>query len=98
MDSKNFSFEGGYDLRRMCASWFVSYTYYENIDKNHKNWNSVKTAKSRMSKYNASRQYHKLWLSKVADMNDVSLNQNKIGLTAEQVKRMAFELLQVENK
>lgn len=94
MSFHNFPFEGGYDLRRMCVSWFVSYTYYKHIDSEHKNWQTLKTYKNRISKYNASRQYHKLWLEKVEDMHSAALNRNTIGLTAEQVKKMANEVLQ----
>lgn len=93
MPSHNFTFEGGYDLRRICVSWFVSYAYYEHIDNEHKNWQVLKTSKNRISKYNVSRQYHKLWLEKVKDMNPTALNRNTIGLTAEQVKKMANEVL-----
>lgn len=93
MSFHNFPFEGGYDLRRMCVSWFVSYAYYEHKDNEHKNWKNLKTSKNRISKYNASRQYHKLWLEKVKNMNSIALNRNTIGLTAEQVKKMAEEIL-----
>ncbi len=34
MASHNFSFEGGEILTGMGASWFVSYAYYQHIDKN----------------------------------------------------------------
>ena len=94
----NFPFEGGYDLRRMCASWFVSYAYYEYIDREHKNWAVLKTAKNRISKYKASRKYHKLWLEKVLEMNSYALNRNTIGLNADQVKKMAYEILENINK
>ena len=36
--SHNFNFEGGEILRSITAWWLVSYTYYEEVDKNHKNW------------------------------------------------------------
>lgn len=94
MVSRNYPFLGGYDLRRICVSWFVSYSYYEHIDSNHKNWALLKTAKDGISKYEASRQYHELWLSKVKDMKDSLLNKNTLRLDAKQVKEMAFEILQ----
>ncbi len=94
MAEHNFSFEGGYDLRRMCASWFVSYAYHEYVDKNHNNWSVPKDPKDRIAKYNSSRQHHKLWLEKVKSMDNWRLNTNKIGLDAEQVKRMAVEVLE----
>lgn len=48
----NFTFEGGEILTGMGASWFVSYAYYEKIDRNHKNWAKVSTTQPRLSKYN----------------------------------------------
>ena len=33
MGSHNFSFEGGEILTGMGASWFVSYAYYQHINK-----------------------------------------------------------------
>lgn len=38
MAAHNFNFEGGDILTGMGASWFVSYAYYEKIDRTHRNW------------------------------------------------------------
>lgn len=93
MASHNFNFEGGEILTGMGATWFVSYAYYENIDKNHRNWERVSTAQSRLSRYNKSKQYHKTWLQEVVVMNPVNLNRNTLGLNATQTIEMAQELL-----
>ena len=94
----NFPFEGGYDLRRMGASWFVSYAFYEYVDNEHKNWQRLKTAQNRISKYKASKKFHKLWLEKIRGMNSAALDRNTIGLNSEQVKKMACEILGKLNK
>ena len=93
MASHNFNFDGGEILTAMGATWFVSYTYYENIDKNHRNWERVSTAQSRISRYNKSKQHHKAWLQEVVEMNPANLNKNTIGLNATQTIAMAKELL-----
>ena len=93
MAAHNFSFEGGEILTGMGASWFVSYAYYEKVDREHRNWDRVSTAKSRLSKYNQGRAYHKAWLCEVLEMNPANLNKNTIGLTASETKTMAKEIL-----
>lgn len=93
MAAHNFNFEGGEILTGMGATWFVSYAYYEKIDRTHRNWDSVSTAQSRVSKYNKGRPYHKAWLREVLTMNTVNLEKNTIGLGACQTKAMAKQLL-----
>ena len=88
-----FSFNGGELLTTMGACWFVSYCYYENIDKTHLNWNSVSTAQNRKSVYLRTRQYHKFWISEILQMNDGNLNRNSLELKAPQIKQMAKDLL-----
>ena len=90
----NFAFEGGEILTGMGATWFVSYCYHENIDKDHRAWETVSTVQSRMSKYNKSKQYHRLWLREVIVMNPANLNKNTIGLNASQTIAMAKKLLE----
>ena len=93
MVNHNFSFVGGDILSKMGAAWFVSYAYYERINKNHKNWSLVSTASSRTSKYNTGVSYHKEWLQEVLVMKNENLNKNTINLGACQVKIMAREML-----
>ena len=93
MAAHNFSFEGGEILTGMGASWFVSYAYYEKVDRTHRNWDRVSTAQSRLSKYNKGRAYHKAWLREVLVMNPANLDKNTIGLSASQTKAMAKEIL-----
>ncbi len=95
MTAHNFTFEGGEILTGMGATWFVSYAYYERIDKNHKNWARVSTIQPRMSKYNKGRPYHKAWLKEITTMNSANLNKNTIGLDAQSTKAMAKELLKI---
>ena len=90
-----FLFNGGGLLTSMGASWFVSYCYYEYIDKTHQNWNIVKTAANRKSVYLRTRQYHKNWLNEILKMNDGRLNGNSLNLKAPQIKQMASDLLAI---
>lgn len=93
MARHTFSFNGGEYLTTMGACWFISYCYYENIDKTHTNWKIPKTFENRCSVYKATRIYHKYWLEKVDDMDIDNLNKNKIGLSGYEVKKMAKTLL-----
>lgn len=90
----NFSFPGGEILARIGASWFVSYAYYQKIDATHLNWNRVSTTRTRISYYQSGSPYHVTWLNEVLGMNPANLNKNTIGLDAQQIKRMAQEILQ----
>ena len=93
MANHNFSFAGSDILSKMGATWFVSYAYYDRVDKNHRNWDRVSTATSRTSRYIAGIPYHKEWLQEVLVMKDENLSKNTIGLDARQVKAMAKEIL-----
>lgn len=93
MASHNFAFDGGEILTGMGASWFVSYAYYEKIDKTHRNWARVTTTQPRISKYNKGRPFHKDWLTEVLTMNPANLNKNTIGLDPYVTKSMAKEIL-----
>ena len=89
-----FNFDGGEHLRKMCATWFVSYSFYSLRNKAHKNWERVKTHKSRISTFKRTTKYHKFWLQQVLNMDDSKLNANELGLKAVQVKLMASVLLE----
>ena len=93
MAAHGFNFEGGEILSKIGATWFVSYAYYEKIDKYHRNWSSVHTASTRLSKYNKGRVHHKAWLNEVLVMNPANLNKNTIEIEAHQTKAMAKEIL-----
>lgn len=95
MNNHPFSFDGGEILTVMGATWFVSYLYYELIDKTHKNWQLVKTHEMRKSNFLKSRSYHKFWLEQVLSMSNEKLNTNKIKIDANETKRMAKELLSI---
>lgn len=94
MASHNFSFKGGEILTGIGASWFVSYAYYQHIDKEHTNWDRVATTQPRISKYNKGKDFHKAWLQEIVNMNPLYLSKNTIGLSSTDIKRMANELLE----
>lgn len=88
-----FSFENGDILTTMGATWFVSYAYYRYIDGGHANWQQVSTYQNRVRTFDWSKKHHKYFLEKIAEMNDVNLNKNTLGLRGLEIKRMAKELL-----
>ena len=94
----SFAFEGGEDLTTMGATWFVSYCYYDKIDPTHKNWKKVETHNSRQSVYRRTAHYHRFWLERVLEMDSERLSANTIGLTGDEVIKMAKILLNSENK
>ena len=77
----SFDFEGGEDLTTMGASWFVSYCYYDKIDRTHRNWEKYP---ERVSIYNRTAHYHRSWLEKVSGMDTERLSTNTIGLTGDE--------------
>jgi hypothetical protein len=93
MGSHSFNFDGGEELSRIGASWFVSYLYHKVINQSHTNWDKVKTHKARISKFDSSTKYHRFWLEKIMDMNDKNLNKNTILLSLDNIKNMASEIL-----
>lgn len=88
----DFLFEGGGELHTMAATWFVSYMWYNVIDREHNNWKLVSTYKNRISVYNRTKEYHKIWLKYISKMKVDNLNRNSIGLKGEMVIDMAVIL------
>ena len=93
MANHNFPFEGGGDLRSMGATWFVSYAYYNCIDKTHTNWNRVTNARLRIGKYETTKDMHHEWLRRVDRMSAGNLSKNTLGIMPAQTKAMAKQLL-----
>ena len=81
-------------LKSMGAVWFVSYLYYKQIDKTHKNWDYTSTTKMRVAFFNNSKDFHRIWLQEILLMNANKLNTNQIGLSANVIYKMAKTLLQ----
>ena len=90
-----FHFDGGGYLTTIGACWFVSFAYYEHIDKTHTAWRNVTTCSARKSTYNNKRAYHRYWLEQILKMNDINLKKNSLHLTAAEVKTMAEQLLKI---
>ena len=80
-------------LRKIGASWFVSYSYYDKIDKTHTNWQGVSTIRMRTSMYELTKSRHKEWLREIVLMGDANLSTNTIGLSGVKIKAMVNELL-----
>ncbi|TRO81872.1 hypothetical protein [Trichloromonas acetexigens] len=88
-----FSFEGGEQLTTIGATFFVSYLYYQHVDSNHRNWDSIKTKTSRINTINRSEHHHRAWLERIGDMNDANLSKNTLCLNGDAVKKMARVVL-----
>jgi hypothetical protein len=93
VENHAFNFDGGLELSKMGATWFVSYAYYRHIDPTHNNWEKVKTHLIRANMFDNTTTYHKYWLKQIAEMNDNKLNTNEIELQASRTKEMARKLL-----
>jgi len=93
MARHNFDFDGGEYLRRIGASWFVSYLFHELENRTHDNWKNVSTVKYRISVFKRTREYHKYWLEQITNMNDRNLNRNTINLKSTEIKTMAMKIL-----
>ena len=76
MPRHTFSFEGGDQLTTIGATFFVSYLYHRYVDSTHKNWDSIKTKKSRISTINRSENYHHHWLMHISNMSEANLNHS----------------------
>ncbi|MDE7106868.1 MAG: hypothetical protein K2O39_00945, partial [Clostridiales bacterium] len=83
----------GVYLNTMGAAWFVSYSWYDKVDKSHKKWANVSTYKTRLSVYKRTQSYHTYWLKQIVSMNENNLDKNTIGLSGRRIIEMASELL-----
>lgn len=90
----SFSFDGDKKLKTIGATWFVSYCYYDKIDKSERRWSKLSTASNRMSVYRRTAGLHKSFLHRVLEMSDLKLDKNTLGLSGREVKAMARQLLE----
>jgi hypothetical protein len=87
-----FTFEGGEQLTTIGATFFVSYLYHMRVDSTHRNWESIKTKKSRINTINSSESHHRDWLKYIGSMSDANLGRNTMGLDGTGVKKMALAI------
>lgn len=80
-------------LRSMGVAWFVSYAYYNHVDKSHDNWQRTNTVAMRKSFYASTTEHHVEWLREVFDMRPAGLSRNTIGLSTAEIKDMARRTL-----
>lgn len=80
-------------LRSMGVAWFVSYAYYNHVDKSHDNWQRANTVAMRKSFYASTTEHHVAWLREVLDMRPAGLSRNTIGLGTAEIKDMARRTL-----
>ena len=94
MKDHSFNFEGGDILRKIGASWFVSYSYYMYCDKHQKNWENTASLNLRLSYYKQGKSFHYQWLKYAVTMSASKLNGNRLGLSGEEIIEMAKKVLQ----
>ena len=93
-----YKFNGGEELTTMGAAWFVSYYWYNAVDKEHKNWQCVSTYRERISAFNRTKHFHEYWLEQITKMNERNLDKNAIKLKGSDVINMAMSLLKTIRK
>lgn len=91
-----YRFDGGEKMTSMAAAWFVSYSWYNKIDRTHTNWKNVVKYKNRISIYMRTLSYHTYWLEQIVHMHEYNLDKNTIGLSGRKVIDMANELLNIK--
>lgn len=83
------------ELKRMGASWFVSYSYYKKIDPSHRNWEKNDTNDTiRIPAYNRTVLNHKNFLLEILKKSDDMLSRNTLGLDGKVIKIMAHKILE----
>lgn len=87
-----YNFEGGEQLTMLTVGWFVSYQYFENLDKKHRNWADETYCQRKTVIYNKSRKFHNIWLLKILCMPFIQVYPT-LNLTEEQIKCMAKKIL-----
>ncbi|MBD5398029.1 hypothetical protein HDR60_00790 [bacterium] len=85
------------NLSSMGASWFVSYAYYKHKDKNHLDWQKSGKSNNNIKIFNKTKKNHKSWLKAISTMSD-KLDTNDLGIPANDVRKMAEELLSILDK
>ena len=93
MANHDFGFEHGEILGRIGATWYASYAYHRHCDPSHNNFTFVGTWKSRASNYKGHLELEKYLMEKISEMTPQRLATNTIGLSGEEVLRMAREVL-----
>ncbi|VEU79904.1 hypothetical protein [Haploplasma axanthum] len=79
------------NLKTMGIAWFISRKYGEAIDIKHQNWENASELDTRISAYNRSRKDHYMYLRKALEAKD-SIGRNTIGLSVDEIKKMAAEI------
>ena len=92
--SHAFSFDGGKELSRIGATWFITYAYAEKIDPTERRWLNSATHASRASNYKQAAQWHQYWYTEVTKMSESRLNKNEIGVSGVEAKKMAHKLVE----
>lgn len=93
MANHDFNFENEKIFGRIGASWYSSFAYNKYCDSSHDNFKRVGTWRSRASNYKGYLELEKYFMEQIAAMSPERLSTNKIGLSGEEVIRMAKAVL-----
>jgi hypothetical protein len=93
MEHHNFNFEYGDILSHIGAAWYASYAYHRHCDPVHNNYTIVSTWKTRASTYKRHLELEKYFIERISEMSSKKLDTNNIGLSGEEVLRMATKVL-----
>ena len=77
------------ELRKIGKSWFVSYIYFETIDKNERSWQKCSSVELRKNIYNKNREFHTEWLKSIIYSSENKLANNKLSISGLDIKFMA---------
>ena len=72
-------------IKSVGASFFISYSYYKNIDRTHSNWEQTATKEKRISTIDNHTEYHKEWILQIVSMNESQLDKKKLGLSGSKI-------------
>lgn len=97
MTTNIYAFDETGELTSMGASWFTSYAYYKYKDKTHLNWQNSGKTNNNITIFNRTTKYHSFWLRKICKLSD-RLETNDLGLSADEVRKMARKLFFILNK
>ncbi len=92
MRRHNYLFDGADELVTMGSSWFIAYKYNPKATEELCRENGLKTLDNRISVYYRSEKHHITFINEICKMDVDKLSTNQLGISGEEIIRMAREL------
>ena len=101
-DERDLMLDGDRELRRMGCAWFVLRAYWAYVDPKERRWERTRTLAVRKCAFRRTfdvrarngEKLHKQYLEYIIERASVErLNRNSFGLNADEVRRLAKEIL-----